>query len=430
MQAFCEVCTLKVTFFYQHFWPDSPPYASMLRSIGEELVRSGHSVNLVTGHPSYKSFDFNSKNKSQENINGIEVVRLRSLPLSNRFSIIKNIQKAIFPVRGFFHLVVKHVFYRERTDVIVAATIPPIVNGLCSLAAARLTGAYFVYHIQDIYPEIGAVGGMWNENSFRHKILKRLDRFVCLAADRCVVLSADMRNSLLSRGVEPSQIRIINNFQLEAHDLDETPKTDPKLSEAVTSPSIVFAGNLGRFQGLDLLLDGFLLWSKSRSLVKGAQPLTLHFLGDGVVKSELIKRAEGSSCVQFHGHLPFSEAAGFIRQCDVGIVSVSPEVYKYAYPSKTLTYLGLGIAVFAIVESESSLAKEIESNKIGIVCGSRNLADVVEAFDRLCAFINNKQHEPIGVEVFHDRFLAPSVVFAAWGDLLSEFPNKNNHVGT
>jgi len=29
---------MKLTFFYQHFWPDSPPYAAMIKSLGSKLT--------------------------------------------------------------------------------------------------------------------------------------------------------------------------------------------------------------------------------------------------------------------------------------------------------------------------------------------------------------------------------------------------------
>ena len=48
---------MNILFFYQHFWPDSPPYANMLRAIGGHLQQQGHAVTVLTGEPSYKTSD-------------------------------------------------------------------------------------------------------------------------------------------------------------------------------------------------------------------------------------------------------------------------------------------------------------------------------------------------------------------------------------
>ena len=45
---------MRILAAHRYFWPDSPPYAVMLREIGRAWVADGHSVSVVSSQPSYK----------------------------------------------------------------------------------------------------------------------------------------------------------------------------------------------------------------------------------------------------------------------------------------------------------------------------------------------------------------------------------------
>ena len=350
---------MKVLFFYQHFWPDSPPYANMLRTISAHFAQRGHEISVLTAQPSYKLVDRSARSPAFEQLDGISVRRLALLPGSGSISLLRVLSKASWPVRAACYLVVQALLGRKQ-EVVVAATIPPVANGLFGLIAARLTRAKFVYHLQDIYPEIGAVGGLWSEKNLKHKCLRWFDTLVCKKADHCIVLSEDMANTLKARGVVNTSISVINNFMLASFSEDNEDAKSPHDTNVknVSDLRVVFAGNLGRFQGLDLLLQAFLEVTHNKNL-----QIELHFVGEGAAEELLKASAEGSRNVFFHGHYPFEEACRLMETFDAGIVSIQPEIYRYAYPSKTLTYLGLGLPLLALVEPESALAQSIVNNK-------------------------------------------------------------------
>lgn len=408
----------KVTFFYQHFWPDSPPYASMLRSIGRALSENGFEVSLITGKPSYKISDRANSSPSSEIVDGIAVHRLESMWCSERVKAIRMVQKVLFPLRAFLYLLYSAWFKKDKPDAIIAATIPPVINGTFALLAARIIGAKFIYHLQDIYPEIGVLGGSWAEGSFRYRILKWLDVWVCKKAEMCVVLSGDMKQTLVNRGVDDAKISIINNFVLETHVNQATfsKAADIALQDEV---NIVFAGNLGRFQCLDVVLEGFVYWCDERA--KNGEPIDMemHFLGDGVVKKQLIEIAAENPNVHFHAHKPFAEASKFIEACQAGIVSLERGVYKYAYPSKTLTYLGLGTPVFAMIENESNLAQEILDNKLGVVCNKSNSQHIADAYTRLYDGVRNGLYSRDRLLDYYQHNQTREVVFEKWVNMLS-----------
>lgn len=409
---------MKVTFFYQHYWPDSPPYASMLRSIAEALTAADHHVHVLTGQPSYKSSDRASKVPAREFISGVDVQRLGALWGSGRRRSISLLQKMLFPLRALIALLVRRYVHGIKTDVIVAATIPPVANGLFAWLAARMIGSAFVYHMQDIYPEIGTAAGLWTETSVRHKVLLRIDTFICKRADRCIVLSDDMRNSLLARGLSDAKLLTVNNFMLETHD-QRPDRIAVPYSIVSHGPRLVFAGNIGRFQGLELVLQGFLKWQQETKIAEHKR-WELHFLGDGKYKNDLMAQARLSDQVVFHGHLAFAEASGFISSCDAGIVSLNPEIYKYAFPSKTLTYLGLGIPLLAVIEAEACLATTIESHQLGVASGGFEIENIVGSLDLLAEAVSQNKFDREKIRQYHDSSLGFEFAKLFWLELLSD----------
>ena len=413
---------MNVVFFYQHFWPDTPPYASLLRTIGESLVHEGSNVHVVTGHPSYKRVDRESNASSNELINSVSVQRLGSLWGIKRFTVVRLLQKVLFPIRAMFALIVRRYIAKKKIDVIIAATIPPIFNGLFAWLAASLVGAKFVYHLQDIYPEIGATSGLWKERSLVARVLKNLDTFVCKRASLCVVLSDDMKASLTKRGVSADSIVVINNFLLDTHQEPKSVVAEP-ITITTDDIHVVFAGNLGKFQGLDYVLEGFLHWQNTHANLP-RKNMHLHFLGEGSEKDSLLKKANGNTNVHFHEHRPFSAAAQFIKSCDAGIVSLNLGVYQYAFPSKILTYLGLGVPLFALVEAHSEIAQELNAYELGVVCGDQSPEAVAAAFESLYQSVTLGQFDTARILNHYQTHLASDVALLKWKELVEAVSPK------
>lgn len=415
---------MNVLFFYQHFWPDSPPYANMLRAIGSHLGEGEHTVSVLTGEPSYKAVDREGRIEGIDTVDGVKIRRLRLLTGSRKLRPILMLTKAVWPVRALF-VVLWAAFKGQRQDVIVAATIPPVVNGLCGLVAAKLTGAKFIYHLQDIYPEIGSAGGLWNDDSFRHRVLLALDSFTCRRADQCIVLSQDMADALEKRGVPKTNARIINNFMLVGFDSTKSESPDTSrieatehLEDAQGRLRVVFAGNLGRFQGLEVLLRAYL------GLPDLHTEIELHFLGEGAAMQTLVDMAHECRSVFFHGHRPFEQASALMADCDAGIVSIQPDVFRFAYPSKTLSYLGQGLPIFALVEEQSVLAREIAELQLGVSASNDDVDAVMNGFLELWNFLRSDANDRIRIRQITDSLYSRPVAMNHWTSLMHDLQSS------
>jgi colanic acid biosynthesis glycosyl transferase WcaI len=67
-----------------------------------------------------------------------------------------------------------------------------------------------------------------------------------------------------------------------------------------------------------------------------------------------------------------------MRVCDYGIISLLADVYRFAYPSKSMSYWSAGCPVIALVEPHSELAQTIEHHHLGYVAATRSVAGIAE----------------------------------------------------
>ncbi len=353
---------MRITIVYRYFWPDTAPYALLLRELLPHLVSAGHQVRILAAQPSYASDARAISAPRRSNEFGCDVVRIRLLPRSWPFAHVLN--AFLFPVAAALR-----ILFGERTDVVWSGTTPPIIQSLLVFAASRFRRARTIYQMQDIYPEIAIAAGMMR-NGFVSRLLKHLDRLALRLADRVVVLSHDMAAAIRTRC--RSEPEVINNFAVGAYAAAGPERSDNERTR------FVFAGNIGRFQNLENLLSAFLLVDEGEA--------ELHFLGDGKAKPGLMRQADDriGRNVFFHGRVSSDNAFRFTRDCDVGVISLQPGLYRLAYPSKTGTYLAAGVKILACVEEESELAQTLRGRGLGVAVGwNEGIAGIAGAMKRV-----------------------------------------------
>ena len=360
---------MKVLLTHRYFVPDSSPYGVILQIMAKELAAAGHEVSVFSSRPSYGRDVPHAPGR--ERLGSFSVRRIGVLPEASRNPLARVVNMAIYCVSLFFHTLT------ARADVVTACTFPPVLAAWSASLAARLSGARFIYHMQDIHPEVSTYSGGRLGRGLPALILRALDNQTLRRADAIVTLSEDMADTLRARGLGSLPIHVINNPPLETDGEPVAPP--PDLAKREGTVRVIFAGNLGRFQNLPLLAEGV------AQCFDDHPELELMFLGDGVALPELKARWGDHPRVRFVPYLPFAQARGIIAGADIGLVSLSPDIYRVAYPSKVSTYLNLGLRILALVESESQMARELESRGTGVVPCNGTAAAVGQALKTLLA---------------------------------------------
>lgn len=395
----------RVLAIHRYYWPDTPPYATMLRRIVSQWVEDGHQVDVLSSQSSYKTSINNPVLPAKSDLDGATIFRLRLFSEAGRPAI--RILNTIY----LCSMILFRCIFLQRYDVIMVSTSPPVLAAFFSALAAKITGARFIYHCMDIHPEIGRLSGEFS-HPWVFSVLQKMDAWSCKQANPVVVLSEDMKKSIQLRedGVR-CRIEVINNFSLPTGQED-----DSSLPFAMHQDdfNLIFAGNIGRFQGLDVLVDAI-------GRLKANKHIRLILMGDGVAKTFLEKRAkELDANVTFVGHQTVSVAKKAMQEAGAGFVSLIPTLYQYAYPSKTMTYLEQGCPLIVAVEADSQLAQEVAKEGTGIVVP-------VDDVDALAQAINNMASQDSERAVMKQRAMvvakhnyAEEIVLPKWSQLINE----------
>ncbi|WP_292951021.1 MULTISPECIES: glycosyltransferase family 4 protein [unclassified Neptuniibacter] len=379
----------------------------MLREIVRCWKQEGHIVNVLSSQPSYKQELKNETRSKVEIVDGATVYRLE---LPNESG--KPIRRIWNAFKLGWAVFCKALW--GRYDVIMVSTAPPVLGGFFSALSARLTGARFIYHCMDVHPEIGRVSGEFS-NPIVYKLLLWADNWTCSRAAPVVVLSEDMENSLRARGRGDYNIQVINNFSLPSEQIipNELPFEWPNVTL-----TMLFAGNVGRFQGLDILVAAM-------KKLRHRPDIHIVIMGEGAAKKELeLQVSDNALNISFIGHHPVEIAKAAMLKADIGFVSLSKGLYRYAYPSKTMTYLEQGCPIIVAVEAESGLSRDVLSGKYGggVSPGDSNaLAEMLKLFadseyTLLCMKENARR---TAIESFSE-----TKILTQWVDLLLKGGNQ------
>jgi len=324
---------VRILLVHQFFWPDTSPYASILRAIGDHWASEGHEVSVYTTQPSYKAELGLVKQPRTETLGELKVCRARLLPGSLRNMPVRAANAVLFAFALFLH-----VLRSQKFDVVMCSSQPPIL-----------------YHPMDLYPEV-----LRNSKlpAFAFGLLRALDRSTINRADRIVVLSEDMADTLKARGLERSDHIVAQpNFNLPKFGEAEVPGEYRKSKGTFR---LLFAGNVGRFQALDNVVE-------AAKLLADEKKIEIVFLGEGAAKKGLIEQAGElvGDTVAFLPHQPTEVADALMAEADLCLVTLAKDVYRVAYPSKTSSALALGCPVLVVVEPESHLYSFVEREGFG-----------------------------------------------------------------
>lgn len=365
-----KLIIMRILAVHRHFWPDPPPYASFLRSIGGRWAADGHSVEILTAQSSYNAAERAEQRPAKERVDDLDVQRVRVVPegglLPGQF-----LNLLVFPLQ-----VALRILVGPKRDMVMCSTAPQVTLGYAVAIAARIRRTKFVYHCMDLHPEIGRLSGEF-ANPVVFKILAAMDLATMRRAARIIVLSEDMRATVVSRDLQlASKVEVLNNFSIPEF---SEPAESPLPTPAPGTLRIVFTGNLGRFQGLETAVEAL-------GGLSSGSPVELVFMGEGKAKKDLealagLRAGRPDVTVTFLPHGSPGAAKALMRTAHLGLVSLVPGVIRYAYPSKTATYAGEGLPLLVACEQDSELARSVRDQGLGLSVPVNDTAAMAEAIE-------------------------------------------------
>lgn len=231
---------------------------------------------------------------------------------------------------------------KEGDKVLLVTNPAPLVLLMSRLRKKRAFELNILVH--DVFPENTIPAGL-HIPRLAYKLVKRMFDKAYSRADRLLALGRDMAEVLRKKAGNGIRIEIVENW---GDVVGIRPLPFPE-----GSIKLEYAGNIGRVQGLDKLVDEL------------PEDLELHFYGTGAMEKSLKERNKPN--VFFHGPYFRSQQEVVLGACHVSIVTLSEGMYGLGVPSKTYNIMAAGRPIIYFGPEKGEIGLLIKEHKIGYI---------------------------------------------------------------
>ena len=355
----------KLLVYAHYYYPDVASTGQILKELCEGM-KNEFDITVICAVPSYGgkvSDEYTTEKYYHENINGVEVVRVRvpAFTKDNKKSRIKNLISYFFGAVGA-------TWRSEKQDYIFTISQPPILGGVLGVIGKWFKGGKMIYNIQDFNPEQTMAVG-YSKNKLILNAAMAVDKFSCRQADKVIVVGRDMQETLRNRFKNknvPSNV-FINNWidEKEIYPLPENNEkviTFKKKYNLENKTVIMYSGNIGLYYDLENLIEVI-------GRFKDRNDVVFAFVGDGTKKKDIeayVNEHELKN-VQF---IPYQDKEDLIYSLNAGDVHwvVNGKGIKgVSVPSKLYGVMAVGKPVLAVLEIGSEARLIITETGCGYV---------------------------------------------------------------
>jgi colanic acid biosynthesis glycosyl transferase WcaI len=390
---------MRILFIGHYFQPEPNFFIGL--PFAKELQRRGHQVQVVTGFPNYpggKIYEgYKIKLLQKEIMEGIPVYRFPLYPSHDRSALKRIICYATLSASQ----AVIAPWVIDTADVAYVVQGPATL-GLPAIVIKWLRKIPFVYNIQDIWPDSLLSTGMF-DSQLGLKLLHTWCSFVYACAAKITVISPGMKRSLQERGVPEDKIEVIYNWCDDALICRSDP--DGTLARKIGLAgkfNIIFAGNMGKAQALDSVIE-------AAALVAPQYPdVQFVFIGSGVEVENLKALAEKKHLhnTLFLPRMPVEEIGDVLCLAEVLLVHLRRDpLFEITIPSKTQAYLAMGKPILMAVEGDAS--DLVRKAAAGLSCVPESPEAIANAVGQLYQ-MTAEQRKQLGFNgmSFYDRELS------------------------
>ena len=319
------------------FWPKNQIIGESLLQLGESASNKGKDVVIITQHTG-------SLKKIAEKFGRGSDLLFRSCKSRSDSStklMFRIIDAVVFMLWVFWNLLV------TRPKNIYVSTDPPLVVPFVVFIYSKIFKASYVYHLQDMHPEAANIVVKLNPMLF--SFLKKIDGLVIRHASSIITITQTMKDEIVTRSNTKSHIYLIDN-----------PTASFDRSTQLKIKGFIFSGNLGKLQRIPLLLK-----SIEKYKAKGGM-LPFLFIGGGVFANEIQELSKKYTDIEYGGLVDAKKANELTLGYEWALLPIDDEVTKYAFPSKTSSYVSCGVKILSICSNHTSVAKWVLNNNYGV----------------------------------------------------------------
>lgn len=402
-----------------HFEPDTAPTGHVMTRIVHELAVRGHELHVVTALPWYREHEiepgWEGRWSRTERTGWGSITRLHPFPGGDR----RNLLRRALGFLGFSALAgwggVRAGGAFRRVDAVIAMS-PPLTLGLVGRAVGLTHRAPLVFNIQDVFPDAAVETGAITDRRII-AIASWLERVTYRCAAAVTVLSDDLAENVGGKlpARHRDRVHVIPNFVL-TDELCPGDRMTPYRAELGigAEPVVLYAGNVGFSQSLDLLLVA----------AEHFDGVTFLINGDGAARAELERRAADLPNVRFGDFQPAERLNELLATGDVHVVPLRAGLGRVSVPSKTYSILAAGRPVVAAIDPGTEVPRMLAASGAGEAVPPDDPVAFVAALGRMLARDDLGAGLGLAGRRWVEGAASPAAVAAAYEHLVAELAGR------
>ncbi len=369
---------MKLVYLVQYFSPEKASGLQLVEDLLEGFSAHGWKTDVFTPTPTRGVTDEQRKEYVRKRVE----VKYDSRLTIHRMHLYRE-------GKGFVGRAIRYLlfsiecFWKAATvpaDFIFTGSGPP-TQGVVAGLAKKVSGKKVIYNLQDIFPDSLVTSGICGENSFLMKIGHAMENFTYRNADHIITITDDMKANIMKKGVPEDKISVVRNW-IDTDKVKHISREDNLLFDELKLPRdrfyVVYAGNLGKVQGVDVIL-------KTASLMKNYKDIKFVIFGNGSEEENLKKIVNDKHLdnVLILPLQPIERVSEVYSMADVSIISCTPGTGGSGMPSKTWTIMAAGVPIIASFDMPSEMERTIEDAECGFCTRAGDENELTEKIIRV-----------------------------------------------
>lgn len=351
---------MKLVYLVQYFSPEKASGLQLVEDLLEGFSAHGWKTDVFTPTPTRGVTDEQRKEYARKRVeikyDGRLTIHRMHLYREGKGFVGRSIRYLLFSIECFWKAAT------VPADFIFTGSGPP-TQGVVVGLAKKVSGKKVIYNLQDIFPDSLVTSGICGENSFLMKIGHAMENFTYRNADHIITITDDMKANIVKKGVPKDKISVIRNW-IDTDKVKHVPRESNILFDELKLSrdnfNVVYAGNLGKVQGVDVIL-------KAASLMKDYSDIKFIIFGNGSEEDNLKKIVNDNHLdnVLMFPLQPIERVSEVYSMADIAVISCTPGTGGSGMPSKTWTIMAAGVPIIASFDMPSEMERTIEEARCG-----------------------------------------------------------------
>ncbi len=338
----------------QYFYPES----FRINDICTEWVKRGYDVTVLTGIPNYpqgKFFDgYSWTKKRKEKWNGVKIIRI---PLIARG------HHSIGLVLNYFSFVISgwvwKLITKVKADYVFTFEVSPMTQALVGVWYAKKHHIPHYIYVQDLWPEnVETVLGI--HSPIVVKPINKMVDYIYNNSKIILATSPSFVKNIESRAGSSRKGKVVYLPQYAEEFYQPIPNAKSEMIPDDGAFKIIFTGNIGYAQGLDILPKAAKLLSKEnvRFVIVGEGRYLDEFKND-------IRKNGVDDQFNLIERQPAESIPGLLCTCDAAFLSfMDTSLFEMTIPAKLQSYMACGMPIIAAASGETK--RIVEESGCGI----------------------------------------------------------------